>query len=100
MRRGATLLGEPCEKCGGLQFQYQDKTSCLNCDDLSNSTTAQSVTEHPEQDASLSALVKVKLNTTTLLLKNEEDLEKQNKLADLILKYIEIISKSSVVENR
>lgn len=100
LRRGATLLGEPCEKCGGLQFQYQGKTICLSCDDLTNSTTAQSVTEHPELDAPLSALVRVKLNTATLLLKNEEDLEKQNRLADLILKYIEIISKSSVVEKR
>ena len=100
LRRGATLLKEPCEKCGGLQFQYQGKTSCLNCDDLSDSSTAQPVTEHPEQDASLSALVRAKLNNATLLLKNEEDLERQNKLADLILKYIEIISKSSEFENK
>ncbi len=98
LRRGATLLKEPCEKCGGLQFQYQGKTSCLNCDDLSDISTEQIVTEHPVQDASLSSLVKVKLDRATLLLKTEEELDRQNKLADLILKYIEILGKISVVK--
>jgi len=98
LRRGATLLQEPCEKCGGLQFQYQGKTSCLNCDDLSDTSTAQIVKESPVQDVSLSSLVKVKLDRAVLLLKTEEELERQNKLADLILKYIEILSKISVVE--
>lgn len=100
MRRGATLLMEPCKKCGGLQFQYQGNISCLNCDDLSAASTAQTVTEHTEHDASLSSLVKVKLNKATILLKNEEELDRQSKLADLIIKYLEILSKNSVVEKR
>ena len=98
LRRGASLLKEPCDKCGGLQFQYQGKISCLNCDDLSDTSTAQIVRDHPEQDASLAALAKVKMNKAALLLKDEEEIDKQSKLADLILKYIEILSKSSVVK--
>ncbi len=98
LRRGATLLKEPCKKCGGLQFQYQDKTSCMNCDDLSDPGSATIVTEGPEQVGPLSALVKVKLESVSLLLKTEEDLDRQIKLSDLILKYIEILGKVSLNE--
>ncbi len=95
LKRGATLLKEPCEKCGGLQFQYQGKTSCLNCDDLSDLSSTKIVTEATGQVDPLSSLVKLKLERATLLLKTEEDLDTQIKLSDLILKYIEILGKVS-----
>ncbi|MCH8022765.1 MAG: hypothetical protein IH932_03375 [Thaumarchaeota archaeon] len=98
LRRGATLLMEPCEKCGGLQFQYQGKTICLNCGDLSDPGSTKTVTEGPVQVDPLASFVKVKLEKVSLLLKAEEDIDKQIKLSDLILKYIEILSKVSVVK--
>ena len=95
LRRGATLLKEPCEKCGGLQFLYRGKTSCVNCDDLSDTSSPKIVTKDPENVGPLSSLVKVKLERASLLLKTEEDLDRQIKLSDLILKYIEILGKVS-----
>jgi uncharacterized Zn finger protein (UPF0148 family) len=34
IRRGATLLQEPCPRCGGVQVRYQGKVYCLNEDNL------------------------------------------------------------------
>jgi len=35
MRKGATLLRDPCPKCGGVQLLYQNRRVCVNCGDLS-----------------------------------------------------------------
>jgi UPF0148 protein len=34
MRKGATLLKDPCPKCGGVQLLYQNRRVCVNCGDL------------------------------------------------------------------
>lgn len=31
LRRGATLLGETCPKCGGLMIRYKGVSFCPNC---------------------------------------------------------------------
>jgi UPF0148 protein len=30
--KGGTLMKEPCPRCGGVQVQFADKTTCINCD--------------------------------------------------------------------
>ncbi|MGC8558561.1 MAG: Sjogren's syndrome/scleroderma autoantigen 1 family protein [Nitrososphaeria archaeon] len=34
MRKGGTLLAEPCPKCGGLMVKYKGKTFCPKCDNI------------------------------------------------------------------
>ncbi len=36
MRRGGTLLAEPCPKCGGIMLKYKGKTFCPNCDNVNS----------------------------------------------------------------
>ncbi len=35
LRRGASLLGEACPRCGGVQVKFKGNVYCLNEDDLS-----------------------------------------------------------------
>ena len=35
LRRGASLLGEACPRCGGVQVKFKGHVYCLNEDDLS-----------------------------------------------------------------
>ncbi|MCL4343838.1 MAG: hypothetical protein JRN26_03575 [Nitrososphaerota archaeon] len=36
MRKGGTLLAEPCPKCGGLMVKYKGKTFCPKCDNITS----------------------------------------------------------------
>ncbi|MGC8661270.1 MAG: Sjogren's syndrome/scleroderma autoantigen 1 family protein [Nitrososphaeria archaeon] len=36
MRRGGTLLAEPCPKCGGLMVKYKGRTFCPKCDNITS----------------------------------------------------------------
>ncbi len=38
MRKGGTLLAEPCPKCGGLLVKYKGKTFCPKCDNITSIT--------------------------------------------------------------
>jgi len=92
MRKGATLLGEACPKCGGLQVRYKNRTLCLNCDNLSD-ISAIEIINMGELTANLGELVLSKVQRLSDDLRKEEDLDKQARIANLILLYINIIEK-------
>ena len=31
LTRGGTLIREPCESCNGVQIQFGNKLTCINC---------------------------------------------------------------------
>ncbi len=123
MRRGATLLNETCPRCGGVQIKYQGKVYCINEDDLSNigsplssapiskaaesssseqtvqQTVLTSSTPHRAQPApsserdALKALLEEKLAKVSQQLENSQDYNQQEKLLDLISKYLETLEK-------
>ncbi len=103
LRRGATLLREPCPKCGGLQIRYKEKTYCMNCDDidavLSPKPEAKiEVKETPT--VSLRKLMEDKLTAVTKQLDATTDVDEQAKLLDLISKYVETLDKLKKSESQ
>jgi len=93
MRKGATLLREACPKCGGLQVRYKNRTLCLKCDDLSD-TSAIEISTMNELTTDLGELVLSKVQRLSDALRREEDLDKQARIANLILLYMDIMEKT------
>ena len=99
LRKGATLLKEPCPKCGGVQVRYKERTFCVNC---GNILEAVKIKTPPIADVILRTRdsVLMKLQETSNILKDEKDTLKQTELATLILKYLEIIEKTKPSEGK
>ena len=98
LRRGATLLREPCPKCGGLQIRYKEKTYCMNCDDIDSVLSPKpevkiEAKETPAPTTSLRKLIEEKLSSVTKQLDAATDVDEQARLLDLISKYVETLDK-------
>ena len=102
LRRGATLLGEACPRCGGVQIRYEGRVYCLNEDDIESALTAKQVKIDakevkpvPTTDASntLRKMLKDKLAAVSKQLESTTDIEEQSKLLDLVSKYVETLQK-------
>ena len=99
LRKGATLLKEPCPTCGGLQLRYRSRTLCTSHHDLSD-LGAVEAPEPSEAVIDLKDLVAAKIRETSLLLKREGDVERQTQLATLLLKYVELMQKATAVSEK
>lgn len=117
VRRGATILQEPCPRCGGVQIKYRGKVYCTNEDDLESLLNPE-IEEKKEPPASappgpqrveesvkraaetaspatesLKKLLEEKLNTLSKQLDSTTDIEEQARILDLISKYLETLEK-------
>jgi len=120
VRRGATILQEPCPRCGGVQIKYRGKIFCTNEDDLEvllnpetedkkkeavasappgpfkvEESTRMKVSE-PASPAteSLRKLLEEKLDALSKQLDSTTDIEEQARILDLISKYLETLEKT------
>ena len=90
MRKGGTLLGDKCPRCGGVQVKYKGRVLCIAEDDLSENLQATTVSN----DATLSSLRNVvieKIDIISTSLGKEHDVSKQAVLADLLQKYVTLL---------
>ncbi len=71
MRRGGTLLAEPCPKCGGLMVKYKGKTFCPKCDNITSIEQLESTGKSNEIDIIQQQIIR-KIND--LLASKESDL--------------------------
>ena len=110
LRRGGTLLQEPCPKCGGVQIRFVGKTYCMNEDDLEAALSPKPAAIQPEPVAkilpksdsgsiTLRVLLQNKLDVVSKQLDSTTDLQEQAKLLDLISKYIETLEKLKKSDN-
>ena len=90
MRKGGTLLGDKCPRCGGVQVKYKGRVLCIAEDDLSENLQATTVSN----DATLSSLRNVVIEKIDIIgtsLGKEHDVSKQAVLADLLQKYVTLL---------
>jgi len=92
VRKGATILGEPCQTCGGVQVRYHGKTYCTSHDDLSVVPSERDVS-YDSVVASLRQLLLSKLAELISLLEKEKDGAKQDELVSLMTKYFDLLEK-------
>lgn len=94
VRKGATMLGEPCAKCGGIKVSYHGRVYCTGHEDLSSVVAAETVS----MDTVLAGMGEVllsKLNETASSLGQERDSARQEQLVSLMTKYYDLLEKLS-----
>ena len=94
VRRGATMLAEPCQQCGGIQVRYRGKTYCTNHEDLSALLVSQPVS-YESVVAGMREQLLLKLNDSIEQLEKEKDPVKQDQLVSLMTKYFDLLQKSA-----
>ena len=92
VRKGATLLGEPCPKCGGIQVRYHGKVYCTSHEDLTPVLIAETLSMETVIAGMEEALLS-KLNEAALSLGAEKDGERQDQLVSLMTKYFDLLQK-------
>jgi UPF0148 protein len=90
--KGATMLAEPCPKCGGIQVRYRGKVYCTSHDDLSSVTTSSAVS-YDSVVAQMREVLLARLNEATAALESEKDPTKQEQIVTLAAKYFELLQK-------
>jgi UPF0148 protein len=99
VRKGATMLGEPCTKCGGVKVSYHGRVYCTGHEDLTSVIAAETVS----MDTVLEGLREVllsKLNEAASSLGQEKDSTKQEQLVSLMTKYYDLLEKLSQRQQR
>lgn len=91
LRKGATMLAEPCPSCGGVQVKYNGKVYCTNHDDLSG-TLGEKLT-YDSLAANLREVLLAKLNESIQLLKKEKGRPEQEALVALMTGYVDLLQK-------
>lgn len=92
LRKGATLMNEPCPKCGGVQVRFKGRDLCVNCGNLAEATKIESISPS-DLNERLRDVTLSKAKEVISLLVEEKDVEKQSKMADLLLKYVDLLDK-------
>src|SRR2546427_12492601 len=89
VRRGATLLKEPCAVCGGVQVRYHGKVIFTNHDDLSGGLTTEEGT-YEAVAPSLRTLLLSKAREAAHPLEKEPDALKEDRPAPPLTKNVEL----------
>tara|TARA_B100001179_G_scaffold156405_1_gene114257 strand:- start:2341 stop:2700 length:360 start_codon:yes stop_codon:yes gene_type:complete len=87
MKKGGTLLGEKCPRCGGVQMKYKGRVICIAEDNLSENLKTSKISD----DTTLSNLRDIvieKIDIVSNSLSKENDVSKQAILVDLLQKYV------------
>ena len=92
VRKGATILSEPCQTCGGVQVRYHGKTYCTSHDDLSAVLRERDVS-YDLVVASLRQLLLSKMAESMSLLEKEKDNATQDELITLVTKFYDLLQK-------
>jgi len=92
VRKGGTILGEPCPKCGGIQVRYRGKVYCTGHEDLSGVLKTEGISYDTVMAQTREVLV-VKLSEVAVLLEGERDPVAQDRLVSLMGKYFDLLQK-------
>jgi UPF0148 protein len=92
VRKGGTILGEPCRQCGGILVRYRGKVYCTGHEDLSEVLKAEGVSFDTVVAQAREVLV-AKLSEASALLEGEKDPAAQDRLVSLMGKYYDLLEK-------
>jgi UPF0148 protein len=96
---GATLLGEPCPKCGGVQVRYKGRVYCTQHEDLSTVTTVEPLSVESVSESARKVIL-AKINDAVTSLSSEKDVERQEQLVSMISKCFDTLQKLSASRER
>jgi UPF0148 protein len=99
VRKGGTMLAEPCTKCGGVRVSYHGKVYCTGHEDLAGVAAAETVPLDTVL-AGMTGVLTSKLGEVATLLGQEKDPVKQEQLAALMTKYFDLLERLSQKQQR
>ena len=92
MRKGATLLREPCPQCGGILFRYNGKDVCPVCSGMESDEQLDGVAAVKAAPASgRSSVVANILDDSLAQLAKEKDSARRLKLLEVVKLCAEVI---------
>jgi len=92
VKRGGTVLRDPCPTCGGVQVRYHGKVVCTNHDDLSGVLSGEDIT-YDSVASSLRSLLLLKMKDAMDSLEKERDVTRQDQIVSLLARYVELLQK-------
>lgn len=92
VRKGATVMSDPCQQCGGIQVRYRGKVYCAGHEDLSPALKAEEVS-FDTVAAEMRQVLLAKLSQAAALLEGEKDPANQDRLVSLMSKYFDLLQK-------
>lgn len=100
--KGGTLISESCHKCSGVQVRFADQTTCINCGNVENLSSAEPRIEPDKPQAvvapghltSAASLIEEKIAILANEIKLESDVSMQNQKASLLETYLRILEKT------
>ncbi|MGA7977240.1 MAG: Sjogren's syndrome/scleroderma autoantigen 1 family protein [Nitrososphaeraceae archaeon] len=71
LTRGGTLIREPCESCNGVQIQFGNKLTCINCGNTreiekKNDTISRSTSDYDKEKYRPTHDARIKLTSDTI----------------------------------
>ena len=90
--KGATMLAEPCPKCGGIQVRYRGKVYCTSHEDIAGVTEGQVVSTESVQ-AQMKDVLLARLSDSASSLAAEKDPVRQQQLLTLMRECYELLMK-------
>lgn len=110
LANGGTLTSEPCTRCSGVQVRLGEKTTCINCGNEVNTTTANArLRPEPERQeeeeegatparrsevlASTMSIIEGKIARLNSEIKIEDDISIQGQKVELLERYLGILEK-------
>lgn len=90
--KGATMLGEPCPKCGGIQVRYKGKVYCTSHEDIAGIAEARVVTVESVQ-AQLKDVLLAKLGEAASALASEKDPARQDQIVSFMTGCYDLLMK-------
>jgi len=92
VRKGATMLAEPCPQCGGIQVRYRGKVYCTNHEDLSDVLRVETISFDTVM-AEMREVLIAKLNQAASRLETERDAAEQERLVSLMTSLFDLLQK-------
>ena len=99
VRKGATMLGEPCAKCGGIRVSYRGRVYCTGHEDLAPVVASETVSADVVVAGMREALLS-KLRESVSQLRQESEPARLEHLVSLMAKYYDLFEKLSNRQQR
>jgi uncharacterized Zn finger protein (UPF0148 family) len=97
LMKGGTLTSEACQKCGGVQVRFADKTTCINCGNETGTrqdpAPAKASVHAPSGLASVTLIIEEKIAAIAAEIRSETDISLQKQKAELLESYLRILEK-------
>jgi uncharacterized Zn finger protein (UPF0148 family) len=90
IRKGGTILSEPCKVCGGIQVRFRDRVFCMAHEDVEKVLEEAELTVEKIKSG-LKEILLLKIKEISTLLSEEKKIDEQERYVSLLIQYFELL---------